>query len=36
MGIALPEILLLEIVWVKTAHIGFCAKTVPYYDITAY
>jgi len=31
-GIAHPEFPSLEIVWVKTAHPGYCAKTVLYYN----
>jgi len=32
LGIAYPEFPFLERVWVTTAHPGFCAKTVMYYD----
>jgi len=27
------DFFLFEIVWVRTAHPGFCAKILPYYDI---
>jgi len=32
-SIAHPELPSLEIVWMKTAHPGYCAQTVQYYEI---
>jgi len=31
-GITHPEFSFLRIVWMRTAHPGFCAKTMLYYD----